>query len=197
MKKAVWISSVLVLMALCAQAQDGASYKELFWKQLTNTCRPGLRWEKSVVEFPEGGSPKTETKVFDLDCFHGFATAGSTTIALNPEEFGHLFELMFDNPYHSEHLDVKRTGKSVMALPKPGEAADSKLRLQFFEVDSLSGVLRTAEAHIIKESPLYDLDVYIIVHFDGQGRYMNHVIETKTDVLMGGALHTRIQAQLR
>jgi hypothetical protein len=194
MRKAAWIASVIVLFVLSAKAQDGASYKALFWKQISATCRPGLRWEKSVTEYPEEGGPKTETKVFELDCLHGFATSGKTRIALNPEEFGHLFEYMFDNPYHAENLYVERNGASVFAIVNTKE--DSKLHLQHFEVDEATGVLRKAEAHIVKESPLYDLNVRITVHFDEHGLYMNHVIETKTDVLMGGALHTRIQAQL-
>jgi hypothetical protein len=194
MRKAAWIASVIVLFVLSAKAQDGASYKALFWKQISATCKPGLRWEKSVIEFSEDGNPKTETKVFELDCFHGSATAGSTKIALDPEEFGHLFEYMFDNPYHSEFLDVQRHGASMMAMVKSEQEA--KLRLQHFELDEKTGVMRKAEAHIVKGSPLYDLDVWIIVQFDEEGQYLNHSIETKTDVLMGGALHTKIQARL-
>ena len=194
MRKATWIASVLMLFALSAKAQDGASFKTLFWKQISATCRPGLQWEKSVTEYPEEGGPKTETKVFELDCLHGFATSGKTRIALDPEEFGHLFEYMFDNPYHSENLNVDRKGQSVHASAHTKE--DAKLRLQSFELDAGTGVLRKAEAHIVKESPLYDLDVRIIVHFDEQGHYMDHLIETITDVLMGGALHTRIQARM-
>ncbi|MEY3443564.1 MAG: hypothetical protein RLZZ519_1845 [Bacteroidota bacterium] len=194
MKQVFGILLFLTLTAVVGKAQDGAFYKALFWKQMSATCRPGLRWEKSVTEFAEDGSPKTETKVFELDCLHGSATAGETRIALNPEEFGHLFEYMFDNPYHSENLDVQRKGASVFAIVNASE--DSKLRLQQFEVDEATGVLRTAEANIVKDSPLYDLDVRIVVHFDEQGHYMDHLIETITDVLMGGALHTRIQARM-
>jgi hypothetical protein len=194
MKHGFWILLFLTLTAVVCKAQDGAFYKALFWKQMSATCRPGLRWEKSVTEFDEAGKPKTETKVFELDCLNGSATAGETRIALNPEEFGHLFEYMFDNPYHSENLDVQRKGASVFAIVNATE--DSKLRLQQFEVDEATGVLRTAEANIVKDSPLYDLNVWITVHFDEQGHYINHVIKTKTDVLMGGALETRIQAQL-
>ena len=194
MKQVFGILLFLTLTAVVCKAQDGAFYKALFWKQLSATCRPGLRWEKSVTEFDDAGSPKTETKVFELDCLHGFATSGKTRIALDPEEFGHLFEYMFDNPYHAENLYVDRNGASVFAIVNTKE--DSKLHLQHFEVDEATGVLRKAEAHIVKGSPLYDLDVWIIVHFDEHGRYVNHVIETKTDVLMGGAIHTRIQAQL-
>lgn len=194
MKRVFGIFLFLTLTAVVCKAQDGAFYKALFWNQLSATCRPGLRWEKSVTEFDDAGSPKTETKVFELDCLHGVATAGETKIALNPEEFGHLFEYMFDNPYHSENLNVDRKGQSVHAIAHTKE--DAKLRLQSFELDAGTGVLRKAEAHIVKESPLYDLDVRIIVHFDEQGHYRDHLIETITDVLMGGALHTRIQAQL-
>jgi hypothetical protein len=140
-------------------------------------------------------SPKTETKVFELDCFHGVSNGWRVRKSpWIPEEFGHLFEYMFDNPYHSEFLDVQRHGASMMAMVKSEQEA--KLRLQHFELDEKTGVMRKAEAHIVKGSPLYDLDVWIIVQFDEEGQYLNHSIETKTDVLMGGALHTKIQARL-
>lgn len=187
---------LLLLTAYSLQAQSAAAYKKLFWDQMRATCGPGLRWEKSVTEIDEAGATTTETKTFDIDCFGGFAQAGESKIALNPAEFGHLFEYAFDNPYISDDLEVTRTNSTVEAKPKAGREEDCKLRLQRFEIDAQSKQLRTAEARLVKGSPLYDLEVHITVRFDANGRYANHEVETKTDVLLGGTVHTLIKARL-
>jgi hypothetical protein len=178
------------------QAQDCAHYKNMFWAQMAGTCAPGLRWQKSVTEIAENGGETTETKTLDLDCYSGFAKDATTTIPLDPAEFGHLFEYAFDNPYVSDKLDIVRVAQGVTATAKPDQIADSKLHLQRFETDATTGKLRVAEAKIVKGSALYDLQVHITVWFDAAGRYERHAVETTTDVLLGGSVHTRILAQL-
>ena len=154
----LWMLVLIAISGLSLQAQSSAELRSLFWKQISSTCRPGLKWEKSVVEIAGDGTFAPETKVFDVDCYRGFATSGDVKVPLNPEEFGHLFEYTFDNPSYADRLVVDRAGKSVEAVVKAGAEKDCKLQMQAFEVDS-SGVMRSAYAHILKESPLYDLEV--------------------------------------
>lgn len=195
MKKLAWTVVALVGLATWLQAQGSTHYKELFWQQVSETCRPGLKWTKSVTEI-EGGKEKTETKTFDLDCYKGTARSDDQTIPILPDEFAHLFEFMFDNPYYAPYLDVVRKDGGILATVKAGEEGQSKLRLQRFELHATSAKLRLAEAHILKSSALYDLEVHIQVFFDVNGHYLRHEIETKTDVLLGGSLHTIIRASL-
>ena len=93
-------------------------------------------------------------------------------------------------------LEVIRTAYSVEAKPKAGREQDCKLQLQRFAWLPESGQLLYAEAHISKGSPLYDLDVHITVRFDAVGHYAFHEVETTTDVLLGGTVHTLIKARL-
>lgn len=187
---------LLCLMGNAIAAQSCAAYKKMFWSQMASTCAPDLRWEKSVTEIADDGTTTTETKTFDLDCVAGFAKDATTTIPLNPAEFGHLFEYAYDNPYVSPYLDIAITASSIDAKLKAGEEGKSKLRMQHFLVDPSTGKLQLAEASIVKGSALYDLEVHISVQFDAAGHYLSHTVETKTDVLMGGDVHTRIKARL-
>ncbi len=192
-------AALLLLLAaasLALQAQSFAEYKTMFWNQMASTCAPDLRWEKSVKEIAEDGQETTETKIFDLDCIAGLAKDASTTIPMNPAEFGHLFEYAYDNPYVSPYMDVAVTPTSIDAKVKPGEEGKSKLRVQHFQVDPNTHKLLVAEASIIKGSALYDFEVHISVLFDTAGHYQSHTVETKTDVLLGGTVHTMIQAKL-
>ncbi len=192
MRKSLLFLLLLIGQHLLAQSCD--AYKQQFWQQMSATCAPGLRWEKTVAEVDEDGVSTTETKTFDLDCVGGFATAGETKIPLNPAEFGHLFEFAYDNPYIADDLELTTTERSTEAHPKAGK--EPKLRLQRFVNDAETGKLTVAEAHIVKGSPLYDLDVHITVNFDKNGRYQSHQVETKTVVLLGGTIHTQINAKL-
>jgi hypothetical protein len=187
---------VAVSVGLQVHAQGFEHYRKLFWDQLAGTCQAGLRWEKTVTEVDEDGGEKKETKVFDVDCMRGTATDGTQTIGLQPDEFSHLFEFAYDSPYYAPYLDIKEAPGGVMAHVKAGEEDKSKLRKQRFSVDETTGILLEAEAWIVKDSPLYDLEVHVTVWFDATGRYQRHAIETKTDVLLGGDMHTRIAARL-
>jgi hypothetical protein len=195
MKRLSWII-VFSFVLTTVQAQGFSDYRKQFWDQLTATCQPGLRWEKTVTELPEGESPKVETKVFDLDCIHGTAKAGSQSIPLQSEEFGHLFECAYDNPYFAPYMDLVQANGSILATVKPGQEDDSKLRIQRFELNPHTGKLLRAEAHIVKTSPLYDLEVHINVWFDEAGHYDHHEVETQTDVWLGGSMHSIIKARL-
>jgi hypothetical protein len=191
-------SAFFIFLFLISQnllAQSCAEYKKMFWDQIASTCAPRLLWEKSITEIAENGTSTTETKQFEIDCFSGLAKNPSTTIPLNPAEFGHLFEYAFDNPYISDKFQVVRWGPSVEAKSKPGEN-NSKLISQRFEVALGTNKLMVAQAHIIKSSPLYDLEVKIMVSFDVNGHYSAHEVETRTDVLLGGTVHTLIKARL-
>ena len=178
------------------QAQDFAAYQKLFWQQMSATCHAGLRWEKSVTELDVDGKATTETKIFDVDCYPGSAVAGETRIPLTKDEFGQLFECAYDNPYYAPYLDVVKDATGISANIKAGEEGRSKLRGQKFVVDPATGILRMAETHIVKSSALYDLEVDFMVHFDAAGHYTSHTVETKTDVLLGGDLHTKIEAHI-
>jgi hypothetical protein len=195
MRKGAFLA-VLLLAGQCLAAQSFAECKKMFWDQMASTCATGLRWEKSVTEIAEDGTATTETKAFDVDCYAGLAKDATTTIALTPAEFGHLFEYAFDNPYIADDLEVIRTAYSVEAKPKAGREQDCKLQLQRFAWQPDNGLLLYAEAHISKGSPLYDLDVHITVRFDAVGHYAFHEVETTTDVLLGGTVHTLIKARL-
>jgi hypothetical protein len=193
------ITAAIVLLILSANslvAQNFAAYRDMFWRQLSETCAPNLHWEKSITEVAEDGSKTTETKNFVLDCYHGHAQAGDTRIALDPAEFGHLFEYAYDNAYVAPYIVLESASNGITANVKPGSEGKSKLRYQSFEVDPVTGKLILAEAKIIKGSALYDLEVHITVRFDVQGRYLSHSVETLTDVLMGGTVHTMIEAKL-
>ena len=186
----------LTFAGLSLQAQSLAEYKTMFWTQMASTCAPHLRWEKSVTEIDDAGKETTETKTLDLDCIAGLAHDATTTIPMNPAEFGHLFEYGFDNPYVSPYMDVTTAPGSITAKVKPGEEGKSKLRMQHFEMDRSTQKLVVAEASIVKGSALYDLEVHIAVQFDAAGHYQSHSVETKTDVLLGGTVHTVIRAKL-
>lgn len=187
---------LLALTSVALQAQSFAAYKTMFWNQMASTCAPNLRWEKSVKEIAEDGQETTETKIFDLDCIVGLAKDATTTIPMNPAEFGHVFEYAYDNPYVSPYMDVTATPTSIDAKVKAGEEGKSKLRMQHFQTDPNTGRLLVAEASIIKGSALYDFEVHISVIFDAAGHYQSHIVETKTDVLLGGTVHTMIKARL-
>lgn len=195
MRKAIFFI-LLVLGGQVLLAQSCAQYKTMFWSQMASTCAPSIRWEKSVTEVAEDGTSTSETKTFEIDCYGGFAKDAETTIPLNPSEFGHLFEYAFDNPYVSPYLDLHQDANGITATVKAGDEGKSKLRLQRFETDPATGKLKTAEAKIIKGSALYDLEVFITVQFDAAGHYTSHAVETRTDVLLGGEVHTLIKARL-
>jgi hypothetical protein len=187
---------LLLTAGLSTSAQGFEHYRNQFWQQMKETCRPGLRWEKAVTEVDEDGGEKTETKIFEVDCIGGWIHSGEEKIPLQSEEFGHLFEYAFDNPYYAPHLNVERNDRGISAMVKAGEENKTKLRLQRFETNPANGRLVSATATIVKDSPLYDLEVHIQVWFDDAGRYVRHEIDTKTDVLLGGSLHTKIKARL-
>lgn len=194
-KAALLIGALALAFALQAQGNSSAFFQGLFWKQLSATCHPGLRLEKAVMDIGEDGSKEVETKVFDLDCYHGTATADGKAQSLDLGEFAYLFEYTFDNPYVADKLVVTQQALVTEAKPKAGES-DCNLLLQRFELSPDTGALTRAQTKIAKTSPLYDLEIEVVVTFDAQGRYIGHTIDTKTDVLLGGVAHTLIQARL-
>jgi hypothetical protein len=192
-----WIVfGVFCLVGLSLRAQSLADFRLMFWKQLSETCQQGLRFEKSVDELEEGEPTKHQARTFDIDCARGKMAEGKDTFDLDQVEFAYLFEYAFDNPYQGEHLKVVREGKSVHATIQAGKESAAKLHLQNFEVDATTGKLRKAEAKVVKNSALSDLTVHTTVWFDEAGHYLRHETETITDVLMGGDLHTVIQGRL-
>jgi hypothetical protein len=192
--------SFLFVMAcwawMAAEAQDFAGFRQAFWQQLSESCRPGLRWEKSVTELSGDAGSKTESRTLDLDCRRGWAKSGNDSINLGSEEFAFLFEYAFDNANYAPYMVLSRNGMGVSAKVKPGQEKESKLQLQRFDVDSISGRLQFAETRIWKDSPFYDLKVRISVWFDPSGHYLRHEIETNSDVVLGGELHTVIKARI-
>lgn len=185
-----------VLLATSLHAQSFSEYKDLFWKQMQSTCVPGLRWEKAVSELEGGKVVSNEVRTFDLDCKRGTATDAKGSLNITGAEFAHLFEFTYDNPYMEEHLDIIRDASGVVAKVKSGHEGDCKLHLQRFLMDQQTGKVVEAHAHIVKSSLLYDLEVEISVTFAPDGRYVSHRIETRTDVWLGGDVHTLIQARL-
>ncbi|MFN8394692.1 MAG: hypothetical protein U0176_08485 [Bacteroidia bacterium] len=196
MRKGLWLGTLLLLMGASLSAQGFSHYRDQFWKQMRATCRPGLRWEKSVTELEGSAVKSNEVRTFDLDCQKGTATDAKGTLNITGAEFAHLFEFAFDNPYLEEHLDLKRDAQGVTATVKSGHESDCKLQAQRFSIDPATGNLSEAHAHIKKGSLLYDLEVDITVKFGPDGRYLSHQIETRTDVWLGGEVHTQIQAHL-
>ena len=188
-----FILLMLLGYGLKAQIQPSSFYKQLFFQQLTETCRPNLRWEKSVTDI-SAGTPM-QTKIFDLDCFKGSKTCEGKVSSIEAEEFEPLFRYVFDNPKQKDNLQVSETSdKGMTAKPKAGLEADAELKLQSFDI--LDGKMQFAEAIIEKSTALYDLYIHIEVKFDAAGHYQSHTVHTKTSALMGGDVEAKIEGRL-
>lgn len=173
-------------------AQTSSDFKRMFFQQLSATCKPELRWEKSVTDISAGTAK--QTKVFEIDCLHGTKSFQGESSQLSKDEFKHLFEFVFDNPKQAEFLDVVRNGESLEAIVKSGKESKIDLHAQRFIVEG--GKIREAEARILKSNALYDLEVHIKVWFDVTGEYLKHEVQTKTSALWGGDVEAHIEGRL-
>lgn len=181
------------LQAQASPTHNSKFYKQLFYQQLSETCRPNLRWEKSVTDITAGTAK--QTKIFDLDCLSGMQSLNGKTSKMKTNEFEHLFQYVYDNPKQADYLNVSETNaESILAMPNPGDEGKTELQFQHFEVKS--GKLLEAEAKILKSTPLYDMAVHILVKFDSQGHYLSHTVDTKTSTLMGGDVEAKIEGRL-
>ena len=195
MKKTRTILFFLMLAASTLQAQVFSSeyYKQLFYQQLTETCVPNQRWEKSVTDIT-AGTPK-QTKIFELNCQNGIKTFEGKSTKMKTKEFEHLFEYVYDNPRQAEFLHVLSSeGAGTKAFIQPGMEDKAPLQLQHFKLSD--GKISQAIAKIKKSTPLYDLSIQIEVNFDDQGHYQTHTIRSKTSTLMGGDVEALIEVRL-
>lgn len=188
MKKFITIS-ICLFLAFSSFAQSSTALQELFWTQMANTCSEGLEWEKSIEE-----AGTKESKTFLLDCQKGIMQEGTNSLPMDLEEFSYLFEYHFDNPKYQGWMDLSNAEGSVTAKTKPEYQAKCPLRSQSFLLEQ--GKLKEASAHIFRSTALYDLDIEIKVFFDASGRYSHHSLQTKSDVLWGGGLETKIEGRL-
>lgn len=192
----IGLALTLALTLKFAHAQE-TNYQGLFWQQIANSCMTPVRWEKSVQKVEEGTPGEKETHTYKIDCRKGTATneASGNSSTLRFSEFSTLFEYTYRNPYLAEYLDIKRDGQSLDATVKPGSEADCKLHRQHFQVDDSTGNITYAEAQIVKNAVLYDMEITIKVWFDEKGRYQKHRTDTYTSVALAGGIRTIIQSQ--
>jgi hypothetical protein len=180
-----------MLFALGLQGQSHAELKSRFWKQIQGTCSGTLRFEKTVTDLTGSDSP--EQKTYRIDCRSGLIEAPQDS-PFPFQEFDYLFEQDFDNPYLSPLMNFERSPSLVSATLKPEEAGESALQNARFELSGTNITL--ASASVRKSSPLYELEVDIEVRFDAQGRYLSHLIKTRSDLLLGSEVKTQIQGRL-
>lgn len=183
----------LFLFPLSSIAQTGTSYQQLFWQQIATSCRPDVTWRKSVYDL-KGDSPDTpQTKEYKLDCSSEiFIPLGDDTGPLpSTDEFDFLFEYQASNRYIIDYFDIMEDEEGFLAVIRKDHVEDTPLQHQEFKLDE-KGKLRFAKSVILKDNMLYSMKVTIEVHFDEQGRYEKHRIETETDPIAQDGIHTMI-----
>jgi len=193
-----YLLSLLLFLPLLAPAQKESPYEARFWEQIQQTCVQGtLVWEKSVEETGENATHGLETHVFDIDCASGEfqrTDAEAPDERPGPSEFHYLFEYNCYNPYLKDYFDL-REEKGVEATLKADAAGETPLQKQVFETDA-AGTIRYAEAHVLKENMLYDLEVTVKVWFGENGHYQRHEIETYTRPALKKGVRTLIKARI-
>ncbi len=197
MKKTLFF--LILFLPAALMGQRVSPYAQQFWKQIKQTCSEGtLRWEKSIEEVGENAVHGTETHIYQIDCetvsiLRTDADAPEDIPSL--EEFHYLFEYNCYNPYIKDYFDLNEE-KGVVAILKPEYKEDTPLQKQVFETSS-DGTLLYAEAHVLKENMLYDLEVKVRVWFSKNGNYERHEIDTFTRPALKDGVKTQIKAYLR
>ncbi len=178
--KMLLLSAFFAVTSLFAQETLPA---ELFKQQLQRSCEANMHITKSVQDLNEPeAAPQTKSIL---------ASAGDACVL--QDELVHAFLIYHGEKRLQEFFQVVQKGDTLVASLLPEKVKSGALLYQKILLSKDGKTLLYVESKILREYWLYTTSSHIKLHFDAQGLYQSHELETRTDVaIIGDGVNVRI-----